>query len=153
MIQTISSLDPPLSYLKPHMHVKTSYATLHCRICFAVGEVLLMIGIGVESSHLRRWSRPRPNCLIVRQGLFAAAGVFGLATVILAGGLYLTALHAESLRQEEEHARREMMEVSYLYSSPVRSPIFQIRASSQGGNGTSQTCHSNSQLDKPSNSI
>eukprot|EP00268_Persea_americana_P059644 TRINITY_DN73473_c0_g1_i1.p1 TRINITY_DN73473_c0_g1~~TRINITY_DN73473_c0_g1_i1.p1 ORF type:complete len:113 (+),score=15.41 TRINITY_DN73473_c0_g1_i1:69-407(+) len=112
-----------------------------------------MIGIGVESGHLRRWSRPRPNCLVVRQGLFAAAGVFGLTTVLLTAGLYLTAFHAQSLRQEEEYVRREMVEASHLYSSPVRSPRYQIHASSHQASETSQPCHNNSRLDKPSNSL
>lgn len=99
-------------------------------ICFAVGEVLLMIGIGVESGHLRNWSKPRPSCLVVREGLFAAAGVFGLTTVFLAAGLYLTALHAQKLQREEDNVRREIIEASYLYSSPVRSPRYQTPATS-----------------------
>ncbi|KAL6526488.1 hypothetical protein OROGR_015578 [Orobanche gracilis] len=77
---------------------------------FAVGEILLLIGLSVESGHLKNWSRPRPNCLIIRQGLFTAGGVFGMATVFLASGLYITALRIEMYLQEQlNHTRREVM--------------------------------------------
>ncbi|KAF5194572.1 Transmembrane protein [Thalictrum thalictroides] len=91
-------------------------------ICFAVGEVLLMIAVGVESGHLRKWSRPRLSCLVVRPGLFLSAGVFGLTTVFLASGLYLTALRAQRLRFEEENVHRVVLDTSILYASPPRSP-------------------------------
>ncbi|OVA16839.1 Protein of unknown function DUF1218 [Macleaya cordata] len=91
-------------------------------ICFAVGEVLLLIGLSVESGHLKKWWRPRLSCLVIREGLFLAAGVFGLTTVFLASGLYLTALRAQKLRQEEENVRREILDTSILYASPPRSP-------------------------------
>ncbi|KAF9607199.1 hypothetical protein IFM89_033406 [Coptis chinensis] len=91
-------------------------------VCFAVGEVLLMIGVGVESGHLIKWSRPRLSCLVVRPGLFLSAGVFGLTTVFLASGLYLTALRALRLSQEEEIVRREVLNTFILYASPPRSP-------------------------------
>ncbi|KAI3916205.1 hypothetical protein MKW98_004646 [Papaver atlanticum] len=91
-------------------------------ICFAVAEVLLLIGLGVESGHIRKWWRPRPSCLVIREGLFLAAGVFGLTTVFLASGLYLTALRAQKVRQEEENFRHELFQTSILYASPPRSP-------------------------------
>lgn len=87
-----------------------------------MAEVLLLIGLGVESGHLRKWWRPRPSCLVIREGLFLAAGVFGLTTVFLASGLYLTALRAQKLRQEEENFRHEIFQTSILYASPPRSP-------------------------------
>ena len=92
------------------------------RICFAVGEILLLIGLSVESGHLKNWSRPRPNCLIIREGLFSAAGIFALLTVFFASGLYLTALRAQRMTQEHENTRREILEASALYASPPRSP-------------------------------
>ncbi|KAF6173644.1 hypothetical protein GIB67_023003 [Kingdonia uniflora] len=95
-------------------------------ICFAVGEVLLMIGLGVESGHLKKWARPRPTCLVVRQGLFLAAGVFGLTTVFLASGLYFTALGAQQLQRDEEHVRQEVLNTSALFASPPRSPRNQV---------------------------
>ncbi|KAF8394628.1 hypothetical protein HHK36_020842 [Tetracentron sinense] len=98
-------------------------------ICFAVAEVLMMIGLGVESGHLRKWSRPRPSCLIVREGLFSAAGVFGLTAVLFAAGLYLTALRAQNLQEEEDNARREVLDASILYASPPRSPRHRIAPS------------------------
>lgn len=92
------------------------------RICFAVGEILLLIGLSVESGHLKNWNRPRPNCLILREGLFSAAGVFSLTTVFLAAGLYLTALRAQIISQEQENVRREVLEASALYATPPSSP-------------------------------
>ncbi|XAR57027.1 hypothetical protein NMG60_11025025 [Bertholletia excelsa] len=91
-------------------------------ICFAVGEIILLIGLSVESGHLKDWSYPRSSCLVVRQGLFAAAGVFGLITVFLAAGLYVTALRAQRLLEEQEIVRREVMEASVLHASPPLSP-------------------------------
>ncbi|KAJ6910432.1 hypothetical protein NC652_021184 [Populus alba x Populus x berolinensis] len=91
-------------------------------ICFAVGEILLLIGLGVESGHLKNWSRPRPNCLIIKEGLFSAAGIFALLTVFFASGLYLTALRAQRMSQEHENTRREILEASALHASPPRSP-------------------------------
>ncbi|KAG9459573.1 hypothetical protein H6P81_004081 [Aristolochia fimbriata] len=91
-------------------------------VCFAVAEVLLMIGIGVETGHLKKWTRPRPSCLVARQGLFAAAGIFGLTTVFLAAGLFLTALRAQQIRQDEDNVRLEVLNTSYLFASPPRSP-------------------------------
>ncbi|XP_010052006.2 uncharacterized protein LOC104440720 [Eucalyptus grandis] len=97
-------------------------------ISFAVGEILLLIGLSVESGHLRNWAKPRPSCLIIREGLFCAAGVFALATVFLAAGLYLTVLRAEKAFREQEIARQEMLEASVLYASPPRSPPPRITA-------------------------
>ncbi|MQM14010.1 hypothetical protein Taro_046938 [Colocasia esculenta] len=81
-------------------------------VCFSIAEVILMVGISAESGHLRDWSRPRSNCVVARQGLFAAAGVFALTTVFLAAGLYLTALQAQRLQDDEEHVRRQIPRAS-----------------------------------------
>ncbi|KAK4388403.1 hypothetical protein Sango_2446900 [Sesamum angolense] len=89
---------------------------------FAVGEILLLIGLSVESGHLKNWATPRPSCLTIRQGLFTAAGVLGLVTVFLASGLYITALRAERHFEAREIRRREMWEASVMYASPPRSP-------------------------------
>ncbi|GLU08429.1 hypothetical protein SLE2022_253430 [Rubroshorea leprosula] len=97
-------------------------------ICFAVGEMLLLIGVSVESGHLKYWSRPRPSCLTVREGMFSAAGVFALMTVFLAASLYLTALRAHRLIQKQESLRREMLEASFLYASPPSSPSHRVIA-------------------------
>ncbi|CAL9071965.1 unnamed protein product [Musa textilis] len=59
-------------------------------ICFAIAAVLLIIGIGVESGHISQWRNPKPACHVIRPGLFAAAGILGLITVLLGVGLYLT---------------------------------------------------------------
>ncbi|KAF8041665.1 hypothetical protein BT93_A0306 [Corymbia citriodora subsp. variegata] len=97
-------------------------------ISFAVAEILLLIGLSVESGHLRNWARLRPSCLVIREGLFCTAGVFALATVFLAAGLYLIALRAEKAFREQEVARQEMLEASVLYASPPRSPPPRIAA-------------------------
>ncbi|XP_027333739.1 uncharacterized protein LOC113848431 [Abrus precatorius] len=69
-------------------------------ICFAVGEILLLVGVSVESGHLKNWSKARPTCLSIGEGLFSAAGVFALTTVFLACGLYITALRALRILSE-----------------------------------------------------
>ncbi|CAL5184323.1 unnamed protein product [Lathyrus oleraceus] len=91
-------------------------------ICFAVAEVLLLAGLSVESGHLKNWSKPRTGCYTIREGLFSAAGVFGLTTVFLAAGLYLTALRAQRMSEEIASVRREVLEASTFYASPPRSP-------------------------------
>ncbi|XVF66157.1 hypothetical protein PTKIN_Ptkin10aG0012700 [Pterospermum kingtungense] len=75
-------------------------------LCFAVGEILLLIGLSVESGHLKNWSKPKGSCLIIREGVFCAAGMFSLMTVFLAAGLYLTALHAQKMFQQQQHVRQ-----------------------------------------------
>ncbi|GFP85275.1 hypothetical protein PHJA_000671200 [Phtheirospermum japonicum] len=89
---------------------------------FAVGEVLLLIGLSVESGHLKNWATPQPSCLIIRQGLFTAGGIFGLATVFLASGLYITALRADTYFQEQENTRQQILEASAMYASPPGTP-------------------------------
>ncbi|XP_057806066.1 uncharacterized protein LOC131021011 [Salvia miltiorrhiza] len=89
---------------------------------FAVGEIQLLIGLSVESGHLKNWEAPRASCLAIRQGLFTAAGVLGLAAVFFASGLYITALRAERYIQIQENMRRDILEVSVMYASPPRSP-------------------------------
>ncbi|CAN6551287.1 hypothetical protein C1H46_007779 [Malus baccata] len=91
-------------------------------VCFATGEILLLIGVSVESGHLRKWSRPRPSCLVLRDGVLSAAGVFALTTVFLAAGLYLTALKAQRISQHQETVWRGVIEASVLYASPPTSP-------------------------------
>ncbi|KAL8490579.1 hypothetical protein ACS0TY_022552 [Phlomoides rotata] len=90
--------------------------------CFSVGEVLLLIGLSVESGHLKNWESLRPSCLAIRQGLFTSAGVFGLATVFLASGLYTTALRGERHVRIRQNTRREVLDVSAMHASPPRSP-------------------------------
>ncbi|KAJ0978580.1 hypothetical protein J5N97_014054 [Dioscorea zingiberensis] len=48
-------------------------------------------------------TRPRASCPAVRPGMFAAAGIFGLVTIFLGVGLYLTALLSQRLDQQEEN--------------------------------------------------
>ncbi|CAL5346891.1 unnamed protein product [Camellia sinensis] len=91
-------------------------------IFFAVGEIMLLIGLSVESGHLKDWSTPRTGCLTVMEGLFSTAGVFGLITVFLFAGLYITALRAQWLLEKQETVRREVLEAAVLHSSPPRSP-------------------------------
>lgn len=98
-----------------------------CRTCFAVAEVLLLVGISVESGHLSKWAIPRSGCSVIRQGLFSAAGVIGLVTVFLAAGLYLTALRAQRLSQEQDNLRRQVLDTAIFYATPPRSPPRSIR--------------------------
>lgn len=87
-----------------------------------MAEILLLIGISVESSHLKNWETPRSNCVIIQQGLFTSAGVFGLLTVFLASGLYVTALRAERWYKDQENNRRQVLESSVFYETPPASP-------------------------------
>lgn len=90
-----------------------------------MGEILLLIGLSVESGHLNNWSSPRESCLVIKEGLFSAAGVFELATVFLAAGLYMTAVRAQRMFEKQEHVRREVLESYHIHSSPSRSPPIQ----------------------------
>lgn len=87
-----------------------------------MAEILLLIGMSVESGHLKNWSKPRESCLIIKEGLYCAAGVFSLITVFLSAGLYLTALHAQKMFQEEQNVQQQVIETSILYASPPESP-------------------------------
>jgi hypothetical protein len=76
------------------------------RICFGLAEVMLMIGIAVESGHMSDWQKPRPVCHRMRPGMFAAAGILGLVTVVVGFVVYITAVQAQRLRggqQQYQH--------------------------------------------------
>ncbi|XP_022972325.1 uncharacterized protein LOC111474298 [Cucurbita maxima] len=94
-------------------------------ISFSVGEILLLIGLSVESGHLKDWWSPKESCLVIKEGLFSAAGVFELATVFLAAGLYMTAVRAQRLFEDQVNVRREVLESYHIHSSPPRSPPLQ----------------------------
>ncbi|GAV65209.1 DUF1218 domain-containing protein [Cephalotus follicularis] len=95
-------------------------------ICFGVGEILLLIGLSVESGHLRNWSRPKPSCLVIKEGLFSAAGGFALTSVFFATCLYLTALRAQRISEKHVNIRRQVLEISTLHASPPRPPPHRI---------------------------
>ncbi|XP_040376047.1 uncharacterized protein LOC102714696 [Oryza brachyantha] len=69
-------------------------------ICFGLAEVMLMVGIAVESGHVSDWRKPRPVCHRVRPGVFAAAGILGLITVVVGFVVYVTALQTNRLRAQ-----------------------------------------------------
>ncbi|KAK9665792.1 hypothetical protein RND81_14G136700 [Saponaria officinalis] len=120
---TFVSWDPhSSSRLFKSLPCQAAFFFISTWVCFAVGEIMLLIGLSVESGHLKDWSNPKLSCLVVREGVFTAAGVFSLITVFLAAGLYATALRVQWLCQEQEIIRREVFEASSLYASPPRSP-------------------------------
>ncbi|XP_074302450.1 uncharacterized protein LOC141634021 [Silene latifolia] len=119
---TFVSWDPESSRPMKSLTWQAAFFFISTWVCFAVGEIMLLIGLSVESGHLRDWSSPKSNCLIVREGVFTAAGIFSLLTVFLAAGLYATALRVQWLCQEQETIQREVFEASTLYASPPRSP-------------------------------
>ncbi|KMT16506.1 hypothetical protein BVRB_3g048030 [Beta vulgaris subsp. vulgaris] len=130
MLIAISKTSPPV-YVSWDPHSSRPMKTLTWQaafffistwVCFAVGEIMLLIGLSVESGHLKDWSSPKSSCLIIRQGVFTAAGVFSLLSVFLAAGLYATALRVQWLGLQQENVRREILEASTLYASPPRSP-------------------------------
>jgi len=79
-----------------------------------------MVGLSVESGHLKNWSKPRTSCYTIREGLFSAAGVFSLTTVFSAACLYLTALRTQRM-SEVATIGREVLEASTFSASPPRS--------------------------------
>ncbi|KAL6838194.1 hypothetical protein ACP4OV_031991 [Aristida adscensionis] len=100
-----------LAVAEDHPRVSSSATTLTWQtcslffltwICFGLAEVLLMIGIGVESGHVSDWRRPRPVCHRVRPGMFAAAGILGLVTVVIGFVVYVTAVQANRLRGQRQ---------------------------------------------------
>ncbi|CAL9063744.1 unnamed protein product [Musa banksii] len=101
-------------------------------ICFAIAAVLLIIGIGVESGHISQWRNPKTDCHVIRTGLFAAAGILGLITVLLGVGLYLTALQTQRLHQEEENMRRGITQATRPHQFPPPSAP-QAAHTTQGG--------------------
>ncbi|GAB2282834.1 hypothetical protein Dimus_017370 [Dionaea muscipula] len=92
--------------------------------CFAVGEMMLLVGLCIESSHLSKWSTPRRSCLVIREGVFTAAGVFALLTVFLAAALYVVASRLRQEWQEQATVSRQIMEAAAAYAShsPPRPP-------------------------------
>ncbi|XP_022138055.1 uncharacterized protein LOC111009314 [Momordica charantia] len=93
-------------------------------ISFAVGEILLLVGLSVESGHLNNWSTPKESCLVIKEGLFSAAGIFELAAVLLAAGLYMTAVRAQRMFEEQESVRREVAEsYDFVQASPPLHPM------------------------------
>ncbi|CAN7101743.1 unnamed protein product [Brassica rapa subsp. narinosa] len=61
-------------------------------------------------------------CLVIRQGLFSAAGVFSLLTGFLATGLYLMALQAYRISKDLENTHIVILEASlhgFLWTSPM----------------------------------
>ncbi|KAJ0979890.1 hypothetical protein J5N97_015364 [Dioscorea zingiberensis] len=93
--------DPRPSRFSRNLTVQACALIFATWVCFAIAELLLIISIGIESGHTTDWKRSRLSCPAIRPGLFVAAGFFGLLTVLLGVGLYLTALKAQKLNQEE----------------------------------------------------
>ncbi|XP_061349078.1 uncharacterized protein LOC133294443 [Gastrolobium bilobum] len=117
MLIVVSKLTPDLLILDPDsasvksLTWQAGFFFVTTWVCFAVGEILLLAGVTVESGHLKNWSKPRPSCLIIKEGLFSAAGVFVLTTVFLGFGLYLTALGALRMSRELENVAREVHQI------------------------------------------
>ncbi|KAJ8444948.1 hypothetical protein Cgig2_029142 [Carnegiea gigantea] len=131
LLIALSKAETPtfLSWEDPHSSMPLKSLTWQAAffffstwICFAVGEIMQLIGLSVESGHLSDWSTPRSSCLAIRQGVFTAAGILSLVTVFLAASLYATMLRVQWLCQEQENTRHEVLEASVLYASPPRSP-------------------------------
>ncbi|GAB4850822.1 hypothetical protein Ancab_030121 [Ancistrocladus abbreviatus] len=120
-IPTFLSWDPDRGPVKSLTSL-AGFFFISTWVCFVVGEAMLLIGLSVESGHLKNWSTPRPSCLVLREGIFTAAGVFALITVFLATGLYATALRLLWFCEEQEMIRRQVLETAVLYASPPTSP-------------------------------
>lgn len=72
----------------------------------------MFIGVIVEVGHLKNWSTPRTSCDTFKKGLFSIAGAFGLTSVFLAAGIYLTKRRAQKISEERANIRREVFEAS-----------------------------------------
>ncbi|KAI3756878.1 hypothetical protein L1987_56702 [Smallanthus sonchifolius] len=90
LLLAVSTLDPLSD--QHHLSWQAAFFFITTWICFLIGEVLLLIGVSVESGHL---STPRPTCFIAREGLFSSAGVLGITTVFLASALSIGLLMQE----------------------------------------------------------
>ncbi|GLJ09735.1 hypothetical protein SUGI_0114910 [Cryptomeria japonica] len=99
-------------------------------ISFTVASALLLVGIVVEAKHRERWDIARENCMVVRAGMFAAAGIVGLIATFMGISLYESAVQTEKLLEEKANMRREVMEATLYYtpSSPSPSSIQQFPA-------------------------
>ncbi|URD91209.1 hypothetical protein MUK42_27260 [Musa troglodytarum] len=104
--------------LSPTARWQTCVLFLATWICFVIAEALLLIGIGVESGHVSQWRQPKPDCHVIGPGLFAAAGIFGLIAVLLGVGLYLTALQAQRLHQQEDNMLRGTAHAHHPHQFP-----------------------------------
>ncbi|KAH9306348.1 hypothetical protein KI387_010752, partial [Taxus chinensis] len=104
-------------------------------ISFAVAAVLLIIGIAVEAGHTEKWDMARDDCMMVRVGVFAVAGVFGLFATLMGVAFYLSAVQTERLQEEEANIRREVIEVTMHYTpaSPTSSSVQQQHPSFSHG--------------------
>uniref|UniRef100_A0ACD5VH80 Uncharacterized protein n=1 Tax=Avena sativa TaxID=4498 RepID=A0ACD5VH80_AVESA len=91
-------------------------------ICFGFAEVLLMIGIGVESGHINDWRKPRQVCHRVRPGMFAAAGILGLITVVVGFVVYVTAVQTQKLRAQHASGHFAGPGAPYPGGAPYPAP-------------------------------
>ncbi|XP_072983505.1 uncharacterized protein [Typha latifolia] len=114
--------DPRMPSSSRTLTWQSCFLFLTTWVCFAIAEVLLMIGIGVESGHLSGWDKPRAGCHVIRPGMFAAAGILGLITVFLGFALYLTALRTQRLHQEEGNIRRGPPNLPHHHRFPPSAP-------------------------------
>ncbi|CAL0300947.1 unnamed protein product [Lupinus luteus] len=129
MLIAVRKLSPNLLEWDPYssstksLTLQAGFFFITTWICFAVGEIQLLAGLGVESGHLKNWSKPRSECYSIREGLLSSAGVFALTSVFFAAGLYLTALRVQRMLEELVLVRREVLEASSsFYASPPISP-------------------------------
>ncbi|EPS65649.1 hypothetical protein M569_09129, partial [Genlisea aurea] len=103
-------------------------------IAFAVGEILMLIGLSVESGHLRNWKawRARSSCAVIGAGVFIGGGALGLSAAFLASGLHITALGMESEYRRRQMTRQQVLEAAHAAipipsSSPPPSVITSIQ--------------------------
>ncbi|RVW39924.1 hypothetical protein CK203_081077 [Vitis vinifera] len=86
-------------------------------IFFAVGEILLLIGVSVESGHLKNWSTPRPSCLTIPQGLFSAAGGFWVGHNFPSNRhRIITAMNTENPTARQNHSGQPPSQFSSVFT-------------------------------------
>ncbi|XP_027921824.1 uncharacterized protein LOC114179613 [Vigna unguiculata] len=74
MLIAVSNSSPALLTLDPDsasaksLTWQAGFFFVTTWICFAIGEILLLAGVSVESGHLKNWWKPKPSCISVREG-------------------------------------------------------------------------------------
>ncbi|KAJ7551270.1 hypothetical protein O6H91_06G009300 [Diphasiastrum complanatum] len=65
-------------------------------LCFVAATILLFIGVAIEADHFGEHGKLHLRCLVVKQGIFAAAGVLALASTNSGVACYIVATFIES---------------------------------------------------------
>ncbi|ERN16805.1 uncharacterized protein LOC18445132 [Amborella trichopoda] len=102
-------------------------------VCFSVAEVLLLIGIVVESNHSRNWRSPKSHCLLFPKGFFLATGILGIFALSCPMQSYLIALWSRR-KPVNRNTQQQNLEA---HASQMRPPSYPIGSTSFSANSQS----------------